>query len=55
MPEAAPGAVEPPSHIVSPYEPRIVGWLAFAWLVVFVAALAVSSAYETRAWLRSRR
>lgn len=50
----APGAVEPPHHIIDLYEPRVVGWLAFGWLVLFVAVLVVSSAYEARAWLRTR-
>lgn len=51
----APGAVEPPRHIIDLYEPRVVGWLAFGWLVVFVAVLVVSSVYEGRAWFRLRR
>ena len=29
-----PAAVEPPADIIGPYEVRIVGWLAFLWLVV---------------------
>jgi hypothetical protein len=32
-----PSAVEPPADIINLYEPRIVGWLAFGWLVVFVS------------------
>jgi hypothetical protein len=28
------------------YEPRIVGWLAFGWLVVFVAVLLGTCMYE---------
>lgn len=50
-----PAAVEHSHDIIGPYEPRIVGWLAFAWLVVFVAVLAASSLYEGYAWLRLRR
>ena len=50
-----PAAVEPPADIIDLYEPRIIGWLAFAWLVAFVAALAASSLYEGYAWFRLRR
>src|SRR5918997_2570605 len=31
-----PAAVEPPADIINLYEVRIIGWLAFLWLVVFV-------------------
>lgn len=50
-----PAAVEPPADIINLYEPRIVGWLAFAWLVVFVMVLVVTSLYEGYAWSRQRR
>ncbi len=50
-----PAAVEPPADIINLYEPRIVGWLAFAWLVVFVAVLVVTSLYEGYSWFRQRR
>lgn len=50
-----PGAIEPPADIIELYEPRVLGWLAFAWLLIFVAVLVVSFAYETRLWLRRRR
>lgn len=49
-----PGAVEPPADIIELYEPRLIGWLAFAWLVAFIGVLAVSSLYEGRAWWRRR-
>jgi hypothetical protein len=49
----APGAVEPPSEIIEPYDPDVFGWFAFAWLVVFVAVLAFTFVYETR--LQRRR
>ncbi len=52
---AGPGAVEPPADIVDPHEPRILGWLALAWLVGFGAVLVASCLYETRAWWRARR
>ena len=41
-----PASVEPPADIINMYEPRIVGWLAFAWLVVFVAVLLGTCMYE---------
>ncbi len=52
-----PFAVEPPDHIIGLYDPPIIGWFAFAWLVTFVALLAITSLYETRIWwqLRSTR
>jgi hypothetical protein len=49
-----PFAVEPPDHIIGMYDPPIVGWLAFGWLVAFVAVLAVTCVYETRVWWRHR-
>ena len=36
-----PAAVEPPADIIDLYEVRIVGWLAFMWLVVFVIKAAI--------------
>ena len=50
-----PTAVEPPGDIIDLHEPRIVGWFAFAWLVVFVAVLAVTFLYEMRSWLHQRK
>ena len=49
-----PSAVEPPSDIINLYEPRIVGWLAFLWLVVFVAVLVGTCLYEVRSWFAQR-
>jgi hypothetical protein len=49
----APGAIEPPSEIVDPYDPALLGWLALAWLVAFVGVLLFTSVYE--AWLLRRR
>ena len=49
-----PAAVEPPSDIINLYEPRIIGWLAFLWLVVFVGVLVVTCIYEIRSWLAQR-
>ncbi len=50
-----PAAGEPPADIINMYEPQIVGWLAFVWLVVFVAVLVVTSLYEGYSWFRQRR
>jgi hypothetical protein len=50
-----PSAVEPPEMILGGYGLSILGWLAFAWLVTFVAVLAVTSLYETRLWWRQRQ
>jgi hypothetical protein len=50
-----PGAVEPPALIVDPYDPPVLGWLAFGWLVAFVAVLALTCVYETRLWATARR
>ncbi len=49
-----PAAVEPPADIIDPYQSRVVGWVAFAWLVTFVAVLVANCVYETRTWLRQR-
>ena len=49
-----PAAVEPPSDIINLYEPRIVGWLAFGWLVVFIVVLVVTCIYELRSWFAQR-
>src|SRR5919107_5371238 len=48
-----PAAVEPPAEIINLYEARIVGWLAFLWLVVFIMVLAVTFLYELRSVVRS--
>ena len=50
-----PAAVEPPSDIINLYEPRIIGWLAFGWLVVFVGVLVGTFTYELRSWVRGRK
>lgn len=50
-----PFAVEPLSDIIGPYESPIVGWFAFAWLLVFVALLAATFVYEASSWYRRRR
>jgi hypothetical protein len=49
-----PAAVEPPTLILDHYQPPILGWLAFGWLVVFVAVLALTCLYETRQWAHQR-
>jgi hypothetical protein len=50
-----PAAVEPPAVIINLYDSRIVGWLAFLWLVVFVAVLVATCPYEVRSWFGLRR
>jgi len=50
-----PAAVEPPEMILGGYGPSVLGWLAFAWLVTFVAVLAITSLYETRPWSKQRQ
>jgi hypothetical protein len=37
-----PAAVEPPRLILDHYQPPILGWPAFGWLIVFVAVLAIT-------------
>lgn len=49
-----PWAVEPPADIIDLYDPRILGWIAFAWLIGFVAVLLVISRYEWTLWRRER-
>jgi hypothetical protein len=50
----SPTAVEPPSDIINLYEPRAIGWLAFAWLVALIGVLVATSLYEASLWLRQR-
>jgi len=50
-----PAAVEPPEMILDHYDPPILGWLAFTWLVTFVAVLAITCLYETRLWAQQRQ
>jgi hypothetical protein len=47
-------SVEPPADIINMYEPRIVSWLAFGWLVVFVMVLVATCMYEPRSWFGQR-
>ena len=50
-----PAAVEPPELILDHYQPPVLGWLAFGWLVAFVTVLAVTCLYETRLWAQQRQ
>jgi hypothetical protein len=50
-----PAAVEPPALILHHYQPPILGWLAFGWLVAFVTVLAITCVYETRLWAQHRQ
>ena len=49
-----PTAVEPPAEIIDLYEARIVGWLAFGWLVIFVMVLVATCMSELRSWFAQR-
>jgi hypothetical protein len=51
----APGAIEPPVEIIDLYEPRALGWFAFAWLVGLIGVLVITCIYEMRSWMRIRR
>lgn len=51
----SPIAVEPPQDIIGMYQPAIVGWLAFGWLVALVALLLVTCLLELAGWWRQRR
>jgi hypothetical protein len=50
-----PAAVEPPELILDHYQPPVLGWLAFGWLVTFVTVLAITCLYETRLWASQRQ
>jgi hypothetical protein len=50
-----PFAAEPPEMILGAYDQPVLGWLAFTWLVIFVAVLAITSLYETRLWWQGRQ
>ncbi len=49
-----PSAVEPPSDIIDPYRSQLAGYVAFGWLLVFVAVLVVTCLYELSMWRRHR-
>ena len=50
-----PFAIEPPQDIIGLYEPPILGWLAFGWLVGLIAVLIIATVYEIRLWLSAHR
>ena len=43
-----PGRGRTPELILDHYQPPVLGWLAFGWLVVFVTVLVITCVYETR-------
>ena len=49
-----PTAVEPPRDIIDLYQPPVLGWLAFAVLLLLVAALVATFVHELRLWRSSR-
>jgi hypothetical protein len=50
-----PGALEPPAMILGRYDPPVIGWIAFSWLVALVVLLAVTCIVEARTWYQQRR
>lgn len=49
-----PWALEPPGDIIEPYDPPLIGWLAFGWLLALIGVLIASTIYEVRLWLQDR-
>ena len=49
-----PTAVEPPRDVIDLYQPPVLGWLAFAVLLLLVAALVATFVHELRLWRSSR-
>lgn len=49
-----PVAVEPPRDIIDPHHPPLLGWLAFAELVLFLAVLVAAFLHQLRLWRRRR-
>jgi len=50
----SPFAIEPPGDIIDPYDPPLLGWFAFGWLLVFVTVLVVTCLIEVRSWWQHR-
>ena len=50
-----PTAVEPPHDIIDLHQPPLLGWLAFAELLRFLAVLVATFLYEIKLWRRQRR
>ena len=50
-----PIAIEPPRDIIDLHQPPLLGWLAFAELLLFLAVLAATFLYELNLWHRHRR
>ena len=50
-----PAALEPPRDIIKLYQPPLVGWLAFAELLLFLAVLTAAFVHELRLWRHHRR
>jgi hypothetical protein len=45
---------EPPSHVIGPYESRLLGLVAFGWLVVFTLLIVAVLLYSAVVWYRRR-
>jgi hypothetical protein len=51
----SPWAVEPPSDVIRPYADPLVGYLAFAILLVLIGVVVVGAGYSFRLWQRDSR
>lgn len=49
-----PWAIEPPDDIIGLYDPPLIGWFAFGWLLALIGVLIASTIYEVRLWLQHR-
>ena len=49
-----PTAIEPPRDIIDLHQPPLLGWLAFAELLLLLTALAATLLYEAHLWRHHR-
>ena len=49
-----PQAIEPPRDIIELYQPPVLGWLAFGWLLLLIGVLFLTFLYELRLWRAAR-
>lgn len=50
-----PTAVEPPGDIIGHYPTPLLGWLAFAWLLLLIAVLVSLFLWELHLWRHRQR
>ncbi len=50
-----PMALEPPGDIANQYDTPLLGWGALAWLLTFIAVLAIMFVHETQQWHKQRQ